>query len=94
MILVARRKETGYNIMKYKDEGGRLCRLFTMEAEWLWNNPRSAFKNSIRIFTGAFTAPPMNSRRCAGQRAFEKLESSTSIPSMTRPNSRSSASWK
>ena len=50
MILVARRKETGYNIMKYKDEGGRLCRLFTMEAEWLWNNPRSAFKNSIRIF--------------------------------------------
>ena len=46
MILVAHRKETGYNIMKYKDEGGRLCRLFTMEAEWLWNNPRSAFKNS------------------------------------------------
>lgn len=39
MILVAHRKETGYNIMKYKDEGGRLCRLFTMEAEWLWNNP-------------------------------------------------------
>lgn len=25
---------------------------------------------------------------------FGKLESSTSIPSMTRPNSRSSASWK
>lgn len=54
MILVARRKETGYNIMKYKDEGGRLCRLFTMEAEWLWNNPRSAFKNSIRIFYWGF----------------------------------------
>ena len=34
MILVARRKETGYNIMKYKDEGGWLCRLFTMEADW------------------------------------------------------------
>lgn len=30
MILVARRKETGYNIMKYKDEGGRLVKAIAL----------------------------------------------------------------
>ena len=56
--------------------------------------PEIRIQKFHKDFYWAFTAPPMNSRRCAGQRALEKLESSTSIPSMTRPNSRSSASWK
>lgn len=30
MILVVRRKETGYNIMKYKDEGGRLVKAIAL----------------------------------------------------------------
>ena len=30
MILVARRKETGYNIMTYKDEGGRLVKAIAL----------------------------------------------------------------
>lgn len=30
MILVAHRKETGYNIIKYKDEGGRLVKAIAL----------------------------------------------------------------
>lgn len=53
--------------------------------------PEIRIQKFHKDFTGAFTAPPMNSRRCAGQRALEKPGLSMSIPSMTRPSSRSSA---
>ncbi len=53
--------------------------------------PEIRIQKFHKDFYWGFTAPPMNSRRCAGQRALEKPGLSMSIPSMTRPSSRSSA---